>query len=345
MSLKVYDTLGREKQALVGAAPVVVRAERVAGSTGMASGYNGPIFFDSEIADTDGVFTGSRFQPTKPGWYHVSTSITLSSATASLTPECYVLKNHVGVGGPASAAEVIEGGIFSTRSDGWVTMTLSGDVFLNGTTDYIEVWIWTPNATMALRGGLNEKTDFSVHSVAPVGPVAAGSPPPLVSSLPGAGAVPDGFEVYFVADPANGVLWHLRYGAAAKWFVLGGPPLYAEVLTTGSKSTGTFDALASAGPSIALPLPGDYDVTVGAHCNTAGANYGQMSYDIGATAAVAADGPEWSDVTTDYQWAERTRRKTGLTAVTLTAKYAARGNGTTDIWKDRVMRVMPVRIG
>ena len=56
----------------------------------------------------------------------------------------------------------------------------------------------------------------------------------LVTSLP---ATPtDGQEVYYLADAANGVIWHLRYRAAAtgafKWEFVGGPPLSHEIDTS-----------------------------------------------------------------------------------------------------------------
>lgn len=98
--------------------------------------------------------------------------------------------------------------------------------------------------------------------------LAAGIIPPAVTVLP---AVPtDGDEVYFVADAANGVLWHLRYRAAAptayKWECLGGMTkrsflyYYEQVPAVVG---GTIPDPAHPGPSVTLPLPGIYDTWFG----------------------------------------------------------------------------------
>jgi hypothetical protein len=54
--------------------------------------------------------------------------------------------------------------------------------------------------------------------------------PQLLSSLPSSPY--DGQEIYYSADPTNGVIWHLRYRSASappyKWELVGGPPLTAR---------------------------------------------------------------------------------------------------------------------
>jgi hypothetical protein len=160
----------------------------------------------------------------------------------------------------------------------------------------------------------------------------------------------DGQEVYYVADSTNGVLWHLRYNAASgsayKWEFVGGTELYAEVTAIESTTASTYVALATAGPTIALPLAGDYEVTLGTRIYNDAANAGGfMSYDIGATPAVDVDGVtalQGSGVSATHS--ARTRRKTGLAAVTLTAKYK-RNSGVTCSFDYRWMHAKPVRVG
>lgn len=89
--------------------------------------------------------------------------------------------------------------------------------------------------------------------------------PAVVSALPGSPF--DGQEVYYAADPANGVYWHLRYRSGAtgsyKWEFVGGPPLAAESIALTSltaAAAGIWGAMA-APISITLPLGGDYDLT------------------------------------------------------------------------------------
>lgn len=74
----------------------------------------------------------------------------------------------------------------------------------------------------------------------------------------------DGQECYYIADSTNGVIWHLKYNAAGagsyKWWYVGGPPLFAAVDTDEALATGTaiWVNLATDGPTITLPLGGDF---------------------------------------------------------------------------------------
>lgn len=76
----------------------------------------------------------------------------------------------------------------------------------------------------------------------------------------------DGQEVYYAADPANGVIWHLRYRAGAtgsyKWEFLGGPPMTKIVATRESlgSSNGVWLDPATVGPQLTIPLAGDYNI-------------------------------------------------------------------------------------
>lgn len=178
--------------------------------------------------------------------------------------------------------------------------------------------------------------------------------PDFVSALPGSPV--DGQEVYFQdANMATaGVVWNLRYragGGTYKWEFLGGPPLIAEVGFGGAESASStsYTALTTAGPSIAVPLAGDYIVAIGADVqNNATAWSTYMSYDIGVTGAVDADGIRVRQPTGGgYEVAVSAsveRRKNALAASTsLTAKYRVLGGSGT--WQRRWMRVTPVRCG
>lgn len=157
----------------------------------------------------------------------------------------------------------------------------------------------------------------------------------------------DGDEVHYLADATNGVIWHLRYRwdstSTYKWEFVGGRPLYAEVTTSESTTSTSYTNLATTGPEIALPLAGDYDVAFGAAFST-NAEIGLMSYAIGGTAAVDADSVRIGPADADQGSHSRMRRKAGLTAVTLTAKYRSFG-GASVTCLDRWMAVTPVRVG
>ena len=108
--------------------------------------------------------------------------------------------------------------------------------------------------------------------------------------------------------------------------------LYSEVTTVQSTSSGTFTDLGTVGPSITLPIAGDYDVTIGCRAYSASAGTAAlMSYDIGATPASSNDSLDFycgavvGGVASTVGHSTRTRRKTGLGAVTLTAKYSTSG--------------------
>src|SRR4051812_17764974 len=120
------------------------------------------------------------------------------------------------------------------------------------------------NASMAdIQGEFNDIKTFLNARIAAI--------PTLVSSLP-VGPV-DAQEIYYLADAANGVVWHLRYRAASastyKWEFVGGAQLIDEIATEESGTSGTYGALTTPGPSITVPLAGDYDVTITARITAA----------------------------------------------------------------------------
>jgi hypothetical protein len=84
--------------------------------------------------------------------------------------------------------------------------------------------------------------------------------PQYVTSL--SGTWNDGDEVYYLADATNRVLWHLRYNASSsssyKWEYIGGPPVTKDTTTFGGGSNWVL----SSGVSPAIPLAGDYDLSV-----------------------------------------------------------------------------------
>lgn len=90
--------------------------------------------------------------------------------------------------------------------------------------------------------------------------------PPLVSTPAALAALEtfDGREAYYTA--ASGLRWHLRYDTGLdRWDVISGPPLVArndgDISTTNAQNT--YLDMTDAGPSITLPLNGNYEVYVG----------------------------------------------------------------------------------
>lgn len=75
----------------------------------------------------------------------------------------------------------------------------------------------------------------------------------------------DGESVYFVASATNGVVWEFRYREAStsthKWEFVGG-----AALSTAAEGNITTESTApvalTAGPTLALPLAGDYEISL-----------------------------------------------------------------------------------
>lgn len=177
-----------------------------------------------------------------------------------------------------------------------------------------------------------------------------GAVPKITTGLLSAGppANPQDGDIWIATNiDANGARWQFQYDIAEigsyKWKFIGGPSLQAEVIANELKSLGGYAALATPGPSIAIPRAGDYDVMIGAWIYANAATTSYMSYDIGATGAVDADYVRLdSAAANNSAGVSRIRRKAGLAAVTLTAKYAAAGGTSNFI--NRWMQVTPVRI-
>lgn len=191
-----------------------------------------------------------------------------------------------------------------------------------------------------------------------IGPSPAGQSAviPLVTSLPASPV--DGQEVYFLADATNGVTWHLRYRAGStsgyKWEYLGGSPLTAAVDTSEQHpgANGTWQNLATNGPSIVLPLSGDYftEYTLQAQKTKAelqncyiGPAIGDTSpgVNVGYADAVASVSPA-GNIGGQY----RLNSLTGGTTLKL-RYYAGNNSGTAPFmaFSQRRLAITPIRVG
>jgi hypothetical protein len=174
----------------------------------------------------------------------------------------------------------------------------------------------------------------------------------------------DGQEIYYAADAANGVIWHLRYRSGAsgsyKWEYLGGPSMFSSP-SAGDEGTAStaYVGLTTAGPSITVPLAGDYIIEFGSRAFLTSGTYvtaaANMAVKIGAAAVSDSDSIEtwtasngWGDFFSSNNTTNnaRTLRKTGLTASTvLLAQYRTTHASSTANFRNRWMNVTPVRVG
>jgi hypothetical protein len=97
--------------------------------TTMSSGAVAKIDFQTEILDTANNFASSRFTPTTAGYYFFNCQVALSSAT-STNYALYLFKN-------GGAGLQFFDYTFTTN-----TLTGSGILYANGTTDYFEVYMY-----------------------------------------------------------------------------------------------------------------------------------------------------------------------------------------------------------
>lgn len=102
-------------------------------------------------------------------------------------------------------------------------------------------------------------------------------PTAFVSTLPSAPI--NGQEIYYQASgamAASGIIWHFRYNSASssdyKWEFVGGSNFSSTVDTTQSITTSGWQNLATDGPSITVPIAGDYLITIDAQKSTTDGN-------------------------------------------------------------------------
>lgn len=172
---------------------------------------------------------------------------------------------------------------------------------------------------------------------------------PISATLPASPT--DGQEVLYTADATNGILWHLRYRAAAagtfKWEFIGGSEFITEQSDTGTVTSTSYVGVGT-NLQITVPLAGDYKVTwsVLAQGSVATALF-QMGIKRGSAATVDADALMLQPPGPNYMGAGmpvRPKRFNGLAAGTvLKAEYKI-NTGSLTIF-DRWLTVVPIRVG
>jgi hypothetical protein len=113
-----------------------------------------------------------------------------------------------------------------------------------------------------------------------------------------------------------------------------------------SIASATYGDLATVGPTVVIPRAGYYNVGLGceSYSGNAGEN-GIMSYSIGATAAVDADGM----VGLNFNVVNYLSRRVGLKlfatgGISLVAKYRCNNGASTNFYAKRHLSVIPVRV-
>ena len=124
----------------------------------ITTGTNTKIQFSAEVFDTNGCYdptTNYRFTPTVAGYYQVSACVTLTAGSSGINA-CYVYKN-----GTATLGGQVP---FATGS--YVTGYANGIVYLNGSTDYVEVFTFqNSGSTCAVLTGRPDLNSFNAAMV------------------------------------------------------------------------------------------------------------------------------------------------------------------------------------
>jgi hypothetical protein len=98
------------------------------------------VTFDTEVFDTNSNFASSRFTPTVAGYYQLNWCIYPASSTTSSLARLY--KNGSFFYNPYAGS-----GLVNALSGG------SGLVYMNGSTDYLEIYVYLAGASPTLQEG------------------------------------------------------------------------------------------------------------------------------------------------------------------------------------------------
>lgn len=174
---------------------------------------------------------------------------------------------------------------------------------------------------------------------------------PRVTSLPASPR--HGQEILFETGTA-GVVWRLSYNAlsasAYKWEYVGGPALAKTVETDEAVVSATYVDAATSGPSITVPLAGDYLIRFGSECytNTAGAAlfmYTAPKVGAAATSDVDAVVPYSAGFLQVHVPSRELPVKTLAAAAVLKLQYKTNDGTKTGQYRKRWLSALPVRVG
>lgn len=173
---------------------------------------------------------------------------------------------------------------------------------------------------------------------------------PVLASLPGSAMTGDEILYQTAGMVTAGVgPWHLRYDSAlsgtSKWKVLGADPLMAEAAA--AVTTQSNAPVDLTGPSLSVPEAGLYVVEIGAGISCTGVGQPELSFQIAAAAATAADFLYADADMEQAVWHVFPARAAGAgDIVKLRYREVGAGSGTvTATFRLRILRVTPLRIG
>lgn len=247
------------------------------------------------------------------------------------------------------------GNAYVTTSDSRMTDSRSASSVTSGaltsSVHIADLFANRPSATAGLNGVRFWATDKMIeYQCIAAAWVVVNVFAPEVAALPGSPV--DQQEIIYLADTTNGIKWHLRYRSASasgfKWEAVGSnSPLFSEITTDESTASTTYVDLTTVGPSVTLPLAGDYLIAFGGQVYNATINNGvYITPKLGAATAADVDGITNVSATANAilpVW--RSIRRTGLAASAVIKVQTRATVGGTAHYMNRNLEVRPIRVG
>jgi hypothetical protein len=172
--------------------------------------------------------------------------------------------------------------------------------------------------------------------------------PSVVSSLPVLAV--DGQEVFYqnAAMAEAGVVWHLKYRSASasthKWEYVGGAAWLNEVAAEQGRASASYGDLATVGPSIIVPLAGDYCIDLRAQVLSNGVELAIVGVKVGSAEAGSPDFAG-GGIGTQRVWASRQGVLVNI-AATAVVKLQYRGTSAAEMkFTERTLSLLPIRVG
>jgi hypothetical protein len=160
----------------------------------------------------------------------------------------------------------------------------------------------------------------------------------------------EGDEIYFPADPSNGVIWRFRFKSSSsssyKWEFVGGSPLLVTAAdVTLTQGTGPIYNAGTTALSWTTTVGGDFDITMGLLQNATNLSYTAIAGGATITATDADAIYNAVSGSTNAAYLTRTLRKTALpSGLTITMQHKGAASSTTT-YSNRSLRFTPVRVG